>query len=279
MGSTRKQRGGAGLLPLGRRSTGPLMLVAAISGVYGLLLGSFANVVIHRVPAGHSVVRPPSACPSCDTAIGALDNIPVFSWLLLRGRCRHCGTPISARYPLVEAGTAILCAVVGVSIGLTWELPAFLFFTWALVALSVIDLDTHRLPNALLYPCMAISAVLLLAAGVLDGDTRSLVEAAAGGALGFGIMLVVWFIARGGLGYGDVRFSGYLGLHLGYLTLGHVPLGLFLGFFAGSLAGVVLMGVLGRGRKHKLAFGPSLAVGALAAVLVGQPLIDLYLGR
>ena len=255
------------------------MLAAVISGVFGLVSGSFANMVIHRVPAGASVVRPSSRCPSCDTAIGRLDNIPVLSWLLLRGRCRHCGVDISPRYPLVEAGTVALCAVVGASIGLNWELPAFLFFAWALIALSVIDLDTHRLPNALQYPCMAESPELLVAAGLIDGDIRSIVEAAAGGAIGFAIMFVVWFVARGGLGYGDVRFSGYLGLHLGYLTLGHVPLGLFLGFLLGSVAGVVLMVALGRGRKHKLAFGPSLAVGAMIAVLIGQPLIDLYLGR
>lgn len=255
------------------------MLLAVISGAYGLLFGSFANVVIHRVPLGESIVKPRSACPSCQRPISARDNIPLLSWLVLRGKCRGCGEAISPRYPVVEVATAALFVVVGLSIGFEWALPAFLFFSWALMALSVIDIDTHRLPNALLYPCTAISVVLLLGAGLIEGDTRSLVEGAAGGALAFVVMFVIWFVAKGGLGYGDVRLSGYLGLHLGFLTLGHVPLGLFLGFLGGAAGGVVLMVVRGRGRKHKVAFGPYLAGGALAAVVWGQPLIDLYLGR
>ena len=255
------------------------MLIAICSGVYGLLFGSFANVVIHRVPRGESIVRPRSACPSCATPIAARDNVPLLSWLLLRGRCRQCGEGISPRYPAVEVATAVLFVLMGWSIGLSWALPAFLFFSWALMALSVIDIDTHRLPNALLYPCVAVSIVLLAGAGLIEGDPRSLAEGAAGGALAFTIMFVVWFVARGGLGYGDVRLSGYLGLHLGYLTLGHVPLGLFVGFFAGAVGGAVLMVVKGRGRKHRVAFGPYLAGGALVAVIWGQPLIDLYLGR
>jgi leader peptidase (prepilin peptidase) / N-methyltransferase len=262
-----------------RRSTGWAMLIAIFSGVYGLLLGSFANVVIHRVPRGESIARPRSGCPSCGAQIAARDNVPLLSWLLLRGRCRQCGDSISARYPAVEVATAALFVLMGWTIGWTWELPGFLFFSWALMALSVIDIDTHRLPNALLYPCTGVSIVLLAGAGILDGDRRSLIESAAGGALGFAVMLVVWFVAKGGLGYGDVRLSGYLGLHLGYLTLGHVPLGLFVGFFAGAVGGAVLMVVKGRGRKHKVAFGPYLALGALVAVIWGQPLIDLYLGR
>ena len=169
--------------------------------------------------------------------------------------------------------------VVGLSVGFTWALPAFLFFAWALMSLSVIDIDTHRLPNALLYPCAAISGVLLAGAALIEGDIRSLVEGAAGGALGFVLMFVIWWVARGGLGYGDVRLAGYLGMHLGFLTLGHVPLGLFLGFLLGSIGGLVLIAVRGRDRKHKVAFGPYLAAGALLAVVWGQPLLDLYLGR
>ena len=256
-----------------------MLLVATISGVYGLLFGSFANVVIHRVPRGESVVRPRSECPSCQHPIAARDNVPVLSWLVLRGRCRECGSAIGGRYLAVELATAALCVAIGWSIGMTWALPAYLFFAWALVALSVIDIDTHRLPNALLYPCTAISVALLTMAAVAEGDIGALVDSAAGGALGFVLMFVVWFVAKGGLGYGDVRLSGYLGLHLGFLTLGHVPLGLFIGFLAGALGGAVAMVVLGRGRKHKVAFGPYLALGGVVAVLWGQPLIDVYLGR
>lgn len=261
------------------RSTMQMMMLAVVSGVYGLLFGSFANVVIHRVPLGASVVRPRSCCPNCEKPIASRDNIPLVSWLLLRGRCRSCDARISPRYPLVEVATGLLFVVVGVSVGWTWALPAFLFFTWALVALSVIDIDTHRLPNALLYPCMAVSTVLLGAAGLLERDVRSLIEGAIGGAIAFAIMFVIWFVARGGLGYGDVRLSGYLGLHLGFVGMGHVPLGLFLGFAGGAIGGAVLMIAKGRGRKHKVAFGPYLAGGALLALVWGEPLLDLYLGR
>jgi leader peptidase (prepilin peptidase)/N-methyltransferase len=255
------------------------MVTAVISGLYGLLFGSFANVVIHRIPRGESIVLPRSACPSCGQCIAARDNIPVISWLLLGGRCRGCGDRIGPRYPVVELTAAALFVIVGAAEGLSWVLPAQLFFVWALLALSVIDIDTHRLPNALLYPCMGVSAVLLVAAGAIEGDVRSLVESLVGGVLAFLVMFVVWFVARGGLGYGDVRLSGYIGLNLGFLTLGHVPVALFVGFLAGAIAGIVLMVVAGRGRKHKVAFGPSLAVGGFVALIWGQSLIDLYLGR
>jgi leader peptidase (prepilin peptidase)/N-methyltransferase len=255
-----------------------VFLLAVISGLYGLLLGSFANVVIYRVPEGLSVVKPRSACPTCDEPIGSRDNIPVLSWLILRGRCRHCSTSISSRYPLVELATGALFVVVALVVGADWSLPAHLWFAWSLVSLSMIDIDTHKLPNRLLYPCLAGSLVLLAAAGLITSDYRSMMEGAVGGLLSFAVMFVIWFFARGGLGYGDVRLAGLLGLHLGYVSLPHVPLGLFLGFFAGAAVGIVLL-AMGRSRKQKLPFGPFLAVGALATLLWGQPLIDLYLGR
>jgi leader peptidase (prepilin peptidase)/N-methyltransferase len=254
------------------------MIIVAISSLCGLVLGSFANVVIHRVPAGVSIVTPRSACPGCGSVISVRDNIPMLSWLLLRGRCRACTNPISRRYPAVELATGLLFLMVALVLGRGWSLPGHLFLVWALIALSMIDIDTHRLPNRVLYPCLAISAALLLVAGIVDQDPRSLVEATVGGFTGFAVMFVIWFFARGGLGYGDVRLAGYLGMHLGYVSLPHMPLGLFLGFFAGAAGGVVMM-AMGRSRKHKVPFGPFLAVGALVALLWGQPLLDLYLGR
>ncbi len=253
--------------------------IALICAAVGLLYGSFANVVIHRVPLGQSVVRPRSACPSCATVLSAWENIPVVSWLALRGRCRTCAKPISPRYPLVEVATAALWGTVAWSVGLRPELPAMLVFVWVLLVLSVIDLATYRIPNAVLYPATALSGMLLVGAGVLSGDPGSLVTAGIGGALGFGVMALVWLAARGGLGYGDVRLSGYLGLHLGFLSVGHVPLGLFAGFATGGVVGLIMVTVGGRGRRHRLAFGPYLAIGALVALLWGDPLLDLYLGR
>jgi leader peptidase (prepilin peptidase) / N-methyltransferase len=254
------------------------VIVPVISGLYGLIIGSFLNVVVHRVPAGLSVNRPRSRCPQCEHGIAWYDNIPVVSWLILRGRCRNCATQISSRYPAVEALTAALFGVVAWSIGWSWELPAMLVFVAVLVALSAIDIDTRTLPNKILYPASAAGAVLLSAAALLSEDPSRLIWVAAGGALGFAILFAIWFAAPGGMGYGDVRLSGYLGLHLGYLGLGHVAVALFVGFLAGALTGVAVMLATGRSRKSSIPFGPFLALGALVALLVGDAIIDLYLG-
>lgn len=254
------------------------MIVPVVSGLYGLIIGSFLNVVVHRVPAGLSVNRPRSRCPECETTIAWYDNVPVLSWLVLRGRCRGCSTSISSRYPAVELLTAVMFAVVAASFGWRWTLPAMLVFTAVLVALSAIDIDTRTIPNKVLYPSWAVAVVLLVAGAAADGDLGRLPWAAAGAALGFGLLFVIWFVAPGGMGYGDVRLSGYLGLHLGYLGLGHVALGLFAGFLFGALAGIGLMAVRGRDRKSAIPFGPFLAAGALLALVAGDPLIDLYLG-
>jgi leader peptidase (prepilin peptidase)/N-methyltransferase len=254
------------------------MIVAVVSGVYGLLLGSFANVVIHRVLEGRSVVHPRSRCPRCDHDIAAYDNVPVISWLLLRGKCRSCKAPVSIRYPGVELLMAVVFVAVAVSVGLEWSLPAHLWFAWSLVALSMIDIDTHRLPNRLLYPAAGVSVALLVAAGLADGDTSSLLTSGLGALIGFAVMFVVWLVARGGLGYGDVRLGGYIGLHLGYESLGHVPVAIFAGFASGAIGGLILMLVGSHSRKSRVAFGPFLGLGALISLAVGQPVLDWYLG-
>ncbi len=253
------------------------MVVATIAGLYGLIIGSFLNVVIHRVPRGTSVIRPPSACPRCHHHIAWYDNLPVVSWLLLGRRCRNCSASIAWRYPLVELVTALVFVAVSLAVGLRWVLGAYLFFAAVLVALSGIDIDTRKIPNAVLFPAWAVSAVLLAVGAGLDGDPRRLVWAAVGAAIGFVVLFVIWFVAPGGMGYGDVRLAGYIGLHLGYLSPGHVAVGLFLGFLAGALGGAAVLLTTGRGRGTKIPFGPFLALGALVAVVAGQPLIDAYL--
>ena len=145
-------------------------LVAAISGLYGLVIGSFLNVVIWRVPRKESIVKPPSHCPVCDAKIANRDNIPVVSWLLLRGRCRNCGTAISARYPFVELLTGVLFAAVGARFAHSWALPAYLVLTGALVALSAIDLEHYILPNRILYPADGAVIVLLAVASAAEHD-------------------------------------------------------------------------------------------------------------
>jgi len=254
------------------------MLVPALSAVYGLVFGSFLNVLIHRVPRGESISKPRSRCPECESEIVWHDNVPVLSWLRLGGRCRQCSVRISARYPAVELITAAGFALMALSVGAKWVLPAYLLFAAVLVALSTIDIDTRTIPNRLLYPAGIAGTMMLAAGALLDSNAGDLVWAAAGALMGFAILFAIWFVAPGGMGYGDVRFAAYLGLHLGYLSLGHVALGLFIGFFLGAISGIYLLLGGRHDRRAKIPFGPFLAMGAVVAVVVGDPLIEAYLG-
>lgn len=251
-----------------------LILIAAI---LGLVVGSFLNVVIHRVPRGESVVRPPSRCRSCETPIAPKDNVPVLSWLILQGRCRHCGTRISARYPLVEAGTAVLFALVAWEIGAVAVLPAYLWFAGVTLALSAIDLDHHRLPNRILYPGTIVGIGLLVAGSVVDGSTDRLPAALAGGVGYFATLLVIALAARGGFGMGDVKLGFLLGVFLGFVGWEAVVAGGFIAFLVGGLVAIILLFAGRKGRKEAIPFGPFLVLGALAAIPWGAPLLDWYL--
>lgn len=266
------------------------MAAIAAAAIVGLLFGSFANVVIHRVPAGGSVVRPPSACPECDHPIRPRDNIPVVSWLLLRGRCRDCGAAISARYPLVELVTGLLFAVTAWRIVAPatfpgaetteadwWALPAYLLFTWLLIVVAVIDARTRRIPNRLTYPLTPVLLVLLVAAGLANGEPGIAVRAVLGGLAGFGVLLVIALISPRGLGMGDVKLAGSLGIALGYLSWGHVAVGIFGGFLLGGVSAVLLIVTRLRSRKDLVPFGPYLAAAALLAVWFGNAAIAWYL--
>lgn len=259
---------------------GPLLVTAFIvvaAGVFGLAVGSFLNVVIYRVPAELSVVRPRSRCPRCETTLAERDNIPVLSWLILRGRCRTCQEPISARYPAVELLTGVLFAVMAARLGADWALPAFLVWTAGLVALSFIDLDTFTLPRKIIYVTGAMCAVLLAVAAVVDSDPRSLRDAVIGAAIAFAVLFVIHFISPKGMGFGDVRLAGLLGLLLGWLGLGHVGVGLFAAFLLASVVGIALIVTKRKGRKDRVPFGPFLAGGAYLAVLIGEWALELYL--
>lgn len=252
-------------------------MVIAACAVLGLLLGSFANVVIARVPAGGSIVRPGSACPGCDAPIAPRDNVPVVSWVLLRGRCRTCGATISVLYPLVEVACAVVFAAIGWRIGLDWALPAFLLFGWLLVVVAVIDMQTRRIPNRLTYPLTPVLLVLLVAAALLEGAPGSGVRALVGGVVAFALLLALALINPRGMGMGDVKLAGFIGLGLGYLGWGHLWLGLFLGFFGGGVIAALLLVLRLRTRKDHIPFGPWLAIGAIVALLAGRPIIDTYL--
>jgi leader peptidase (prepilin peptidase)/N-methyltransferase len=253
-------------------------LLAVFCGLLGLMIGSFLNVVIWRVPRDESIVRPPSHCPSCDAEIAPYDNIPVVSWLVLRGRCRACGAGISVRYPLVELACAGLWVAMALRFGVTWELPAYLVLVSALLALSLIDFDTFLLPNRIVYPLSVALVVLFGLAALGDDAGTEYVRALLGGAAAFGFFLTVHLIVPRGMGFGDVKLSFSLGVALGWLSWGSVILGLFLGFFLGAVIGVILIATGLRSRRDHVPFGPFLAAGTVLAILFGAPLLDLYSG-
>lgn len=253
------------------------MVISAAAAVIGLLVGSFLNVVVWRVPRGESVVTPRSRCPACETQIRTRDNIPVLSWVALRGRCRDCDEPISARYPAVEVATALVFAVLAVRIGLDPALPAFLYLGAIGVALALIDVDVKRLPNAIVLPSYVVASVLLGVAAIATGDWGALLRAALGMAALYGFYFLLALVYPAGMGFGDVKLAGVLGLYLGWLGWAEVIVGGFLGFLFGGVVGVALMAASRAGRKTQIPFGPYMLAGALAAILWGDALADLYL--
>jgi leader peptidase (prepilin peptidase) / N-methyltransferase len=251
-------------------------MLLVVCGIFGLAVGSFLNVVVWRVPRHESIVRPGSHCPQCDAELGAIENIPVLSWVALRGRCRHCGAHISVRYPLVELTTAGLWVGMALRFGASWELPAYLALTAGLVALSLIDLDHFLLPNRVLYPTGFLTAGLLVIPAVVYSDGNDYVRAVLGGAAAFAVFFVIHVISPRGMGFGDVRLSFVLGLALGWLSWGHVYLGLFLGFLLGAVVGTLLIVFKLRTRKDHVPFGPFLAAGAVLAIFAGTQLLDVF---
>jgi leader peptidase (prepilin peptidase)/N-methyltransferase len=252
------------------------VFVTVACGVFGLAVGSFLNVVIYRVPRKESVVRPRSRCPGCGTQLAERDNIPVVSWLILRGNCRTCGEPISIRYPLVELLTGALFVAVALRFGLDWVVPAYCVFFASLVAITFIDLEHYIIPNRVLYPTLFLATPLLVLAAALQDQWGNLERALIGAAGAWLFFLVLHLISPRGMGFGDVRLSFLLGLFLGWLDLRHVFLGVFLGFLLGSIVGLVLMALRRRGRKDHIPFGPFLAAGSVIAVLFGSTILGWY---
>ena len=234
----------------------------------GLLIGSFLNVVAYRVPRGESIVKPRSRCTTCGEEVRSYDNIPIFSWLLLRGRCRHCRAQISARYPAVELVTAVTFAAValvrGVDAGLLLDLP----FAAMLIAVADIDLEHRIVPNKILLP-LAVWGIAVTAI-VRPG---SLAECLIAGVAAFTALLLTAIAYPAGMGMGDVKLAGVMGLYLGLSVL---P-ALLVAFLAGSIVGVAMMVKHGAAaRKKGVPFAPFLAAGALVGLLVGPELIDVY---
>ena len=249
----------------------PLMLIYALC--VGAVVGSFLNVVIYRVPRGESVVKPRSHCPNCGHLIRWYDNIPVLSWLILRGRCRDCGAPISVRYPVVELVTAILTALIVSRYGLSVAMGEAVIFVWMSIALGLIDLEHQILPDVITYP-----AVVLGIAGSLAGGLTTPLEAGLGIVVGGGIpiaVIVLYKAVRGieGMGFGDVKYLAAIGAVLGVMGCLWV---LIVAAILGALVGVGLM-IAGRGDgRTALPFGTFLAVASIVYLLVPLPWHQLF---
>jgi len=261
-------------------------------GLFGLLCGSFANVVVWRLPRGESVVQPGSHCPKCDAAVAWYDNIPLLSYAVLRGRCRSCGASISARYPLVEAASGALFIVAALLYGVGAQAVFAATLLWGLLVLSLIDLAHFRLPNALVAMLAAVGLVGAVLAQVFDVPlvplmgmsargplseplVAALVGAAAAGGISFAVAEAYALLRkRQGFGMGDVKLLGVLGLFLGLYA--------FMALFVGSLAGSIYAIARARGTAAglpgtKLPFGAFLSLGTLVCLLVGQPVWTWYL--
>lgn len=265
--------------------------IVLFGGLFGLIVGSFLNVVVYRVPNGVSIVSPPSSCPQCGAGIRRRDNLPVASWLALRGKCRDCRGAISARYPLVELGTGVF--FVGVTL---WAfavgalshpaeystsdvlvLVAFLYMAAVSITLALIDLDTHRLPNVIVLPSYIVVAILLGSAGLIDADLGALVRATVGMSVLWAAYLGMNLAYPGGMGFGDVKLAGVLGLFLGYLGWGELLVGAFAAFLLGGIFAIALMATRRATRKSGIPFGPWMLAGAWVGVFFGATALSGYL--
>jgi len=239
----------------------------------GLAIGSFLNVVIYRVPKKMSIVSPRSACPSCGAFIAEKDNIPVASWLLLRGRCRHCHASISPQYPLVELACAALFAGLAARLGYDWALPAYLVLFAGLLALSVIDVETLLLPRAIVWPLsIAVTALFVLAAAI-TGQWHDLLVGALSGAAWFAVFYAINLASPRILGFGDVRLAPVLGLALGWLGWRYVLLGFFAANLIGAVIGIALIASKRISRQQQIPYGVFLAAGCAVAVFAGPELL------
>jgi leader peptidase (prepilin peptidase)/N-methyltransferase len=241
----------------------------------GLIFGSFLTVAIHRVPAGESVVKPRSRCPSCGTQILARDNVPLVSWLLLRGRCRACHARISAVYPLTELATAGLFAAAAVVFAEPWVAVMMAPFLGLMPALAVIDIRHRIIPNRLVYPSLVIFGVYI-AVAALAGEGVDAAKAGIGFLAYGGALLLVAVVSPKGMGMGDVKLAGLIGLVLGSLGLRYVAVAAAAGILFGGVAALVAL-IAGASRKQALPFGPFLAAGAVVAAFLGAQLSDAYL--
>ncbi len=249
-------------------------MLTLISIIFGAMIGSFLNVCIHRLPKEESIVRPGSHCPKCKTPIQYYDNIPLLSYLLLGGKCRHCKAPISIQYPIVEAITALSSLFLFITFGVSLSFFYYFSFVAALIAITVIDLYHQIIPDVISLPGIVIG---LLGSLVIPQITfwSSLIGALSGGGSLFLVATVYqWLFKREGMGGGDVKLLAMIGAFLGWKA---VILTIFLSSFIGSIIGITVMLIKGKDFKYAIPFGPFLALGAVISLFWGENLISWYL--
>ncbi len=252
----------------------PQPALIIVTALLGLAVGSFLNVCIYRIPRGLSLVYPPSRCPACSNEIAWYDNVPVFGWLWLRGRCRTCSEPISIQYPVIELITAMAAVTVVLLTPPGPLMASRLTLTAMLIVLFVIDLQLQILPNVITLPGIAVGFLFSLIAP--PGPTASIAGILLGAGVLYGIAAVYYLIRKEeGMGMGDVKMLAMIGAFLGWRA---VLLTLVISSFAGALIGVVLMRVAHKGLRYALPFGTFLALGAFVTMLAGDALLDWYLG-
>lgn len=232
----------------------------------GLVAGWYANLVAHRIPVGQSVTDP-LACPTCGEKISALDSIPIISWILLGGRCRMCRNPISIRYPIVELLTAALFALLGARVGANWMLPSFLAFGFVTMTLVLTDLDWKRIPNRILFPGGLVAVLLLGVGSWLEGAVAQMPRALGGGLIHFTLMLMVAILARGGMGFGDVKLAALLGVFTAFIGWETLAVSVISGILIGGVVGLILLITRRKGRKDEVPYGPPLILGAWLAII------------
>lgn len=253
-------------------------------GMFGLAVGSFLNVVIYRVPTGKSLM-PDSRCPRCDSAIKPWHNIPLLSWLALRGRCASCEVPIPVRYPIVEALTGVMFITIAWwwALEVSWAptgaaiatLVVYLFLASASIALAAIDIDTQRLPNSIVYPTIAVMVIYIGVTILLGGSPEAALRAFIAAAVLFLFYAALWFF--GGMGLGDAKLAVALGLALGWVGWSAVIVGVFAAFVIGGLYGVALMLARRAGRRSRVPFGPWMLLGAWVGIVFGDSISHWYL--
>jgi len=255
------------------------MIAYLIVFLFGLVVGSFLNVCIYRIPRNKSIIWPSSRCPNCNSTIRAIDNIPVVSYILLRGRCRDCSKPISVRYPVVEALNGIFYVILLWRYGLSTGTVVYMAFFSALIVITFIDLDFQIIPDVITIPGTLISFLLAVFI-VIDPFTGQMPigfrQSLTGLLLGFGLYYAIAVLSKGGMGGGDVKMMAMVGALTGWKG---VLFTTFFGSLAGSIVGIALMIFRGKGRKSRIPFGPFLAFGSALYILAGKEIIYFYLNK